>query len=206
MTQDVAAAFASKNRALSRASQVLTGIVTGIVADGEIHDREIAMLSTWLTENAEVTQVWPGSAIAKLLREVLADGVITDEERAHLLKVLAQMAGTDFVQTGSVSPEVADLPYGDWTHDSMADLCLCLTGEFLYGTRAACEKLAEKAGARLASSVSKKVHYLVVGTHVSPNWVTTSYGRKIQQAMELRTGGHSIVIVPERDWIRLAGG
>lgn len=201
MSSDSAISAVYQNRAISRASQVLTGIVTGIVADGQLHDLELSMLSTWLAENQEATTGWPGSTIARQLREILADGIVTDPERQHLLKVLTELAGSDFSESGSVTPEVAGLPYGDWAHDSMQGLCLCLTGQFISGTRAACEKLSANAGAILASSVSRKVHYLVVGTNVSPSWITTSYGRKIQQAMDLKTDGHHIVIVPERIWM-----
>lgn len=201
MSTQTAIAQAIGNRALTRATQVLMGIVTGIVADGQVQETEVLMLNTWLTENAEVTAVWPGSAIAQMLRTVLADGVITHEEREHLLRELQSLAGTDFSATGSSSSNVAGLPYDHGTSIVIPGAAICHTGVFLYGTRAACEKLTEKAGGTALPSVTRKATYLVVGTHVSPAWVSTSYGRKIQQAMELKQAGHPIHIIAEEWWL-----
>lgn len=201
MTPNPAFAAVTRNRQITRAAQLLDGLVLGMIADGEINDREIQMLSTWLTEHAEVAQAWPGSAIATHVRAVLADGVITAEERSSLLAALQSLTNSDFAETGAVAPEVAGLPYDEVCQILVQDAGLCLTGEFLYGTRASCEKLTEKAGGRVLGNVSKKVRYLVVGTHVSPNWLHESYGRKIQAAMELQATGHPIAVVSERRWM-----
>lgn len=196
-----AVAAAIGQRSLTKASQVLTGIVTGIVADGQLHDMEIQMLSGWLTAHEEVSQTWPGNAISKLVQQVMADGVITAEERTHLVAELQAMVGNDFSETGSVSDEIIRLPFDDMVPRLINGSRVCLTGTFVYGTRTACERLAIQAGLEPSNSVSKKVHALIVGTHVSPDWVNTSYGTKIIRAMELREEGHPILIVRERDWI-----
>lgn len=191
-----------ENRALTKASQVLTGIVTGIVADGQLHDMEIQMLSAWLSANRAVAASWPGNAIATLVSQVLADGHVSEEERLHLLDSLQSLVGSDFSETGSSSPEVCALPFDTLSLDFKPGHRLCFTGEFLYGTRTACEQLAAKAGLETAASVSKKLYALVVGSHISPDWVNTSYGLKIAKAMTLRDEGCGILIVHERDWIR----
>lgn len=193
------------NRALTKASQVLTGIVTGIVADGQLNDLEVQMLSTWLGSNSEVVDVWPGSAIARLVREVLEDGIITEEERLHLLVELQRLVGMDFAQTGSVEPGVVELPYDDDAPVAVGGRRVCFTGEFVFGTRAACQRAIEKLGGTPVAAVSKKVDYLIVGTHVSPDWVNTSYGQKIMRAMELRDEGHAILVIRERRWIESLG-
>lgn len=198
---DSAVAIMLANRKLTKAAQVLSGIVTGIVADGALHDLEVQMLRTWLLDNAEVMRVWPGSAIARALDDVLADGVITNEERAHLLETLQHLIGTDFSHTGSVTPEIAKLPFDEDGVIDLRDSGVCLTGEFAFGTRSKCEKLTEQIGGVLYASVSKKVAYLVVGSHVSPSWANTSYGLKIKKAMELRSLGHDIAIIHESRWL-----
>lgn len=206
MSAEFAAASAINNRQITRAAQLLDGLVLGVIADGELNDREIQMLATWLRENEAVTSVWPGSAIAEHVRTVLADGVITPDERASLLAALQSIMSSDFVETGAVAPQVAGLPYDHECDVAMREAGLCLTGEFLFGTRASCERLSEKGGAVIRSSVSKKVRYLVVGTHVSPNWIAESYGRKIQEAIELRDRGHQIYVIPERRWMEALSG
>lgn len=189
------------NRALTKASQVLTGIVTGIVADGQLHDMEIQMLSAWLSANRAVTVSWPGNAIAALVGQVLADGHVSEEERRHLLGNLQSLVGSDFSETGTVSSEVCVLPFDTGTLNFTPGQRLCFTGEFLYGTRNACEQLAMSAGLETAASVSKKLYALIVGSHISPDWVNTSYGLKIARAMALRDEGCDILIIHERDWI-----
>lgn len=131
----------------------------------------------------------------------MADGVITEDERSHFLRELQRIVGADFAETGSVTPEVAGLPFDMAKTITVRDSTLCFTGTFVYGTRAACEKITLAAGGICSASVSRKVSYLVVGTHISPDWVSTSYGRKIQQAMDLQGDGHPIAIVSEQRWL-----
>lgn len=182
----------------NRAIEHLLGLVTGMVADGELNDREIVMLNTWLSSHPEATADFPGNAVARAVRDVMADGVITEAERSHLLATLTSLASTDFSATGSVSPEVANLPIEDCVTIEFRNSMVCFTGEFLYGTRAACERLVLKLGAMCADNVSKRVDILVIGTRVSPDWAHTSFGRKIQRAVELQEEGHAIEIISER--------
>lgn len=202
MSTEHAIAQFTAHRTLTRACQVLIGIVTGVVADGHLHESEILLLNTWLAENAEVATVWPGSAIARMLRTVLDDGVITPDEQAHLLQELQKLVGSDFSETGSVTANVSGLPYDHDASLHIAGSAICHTGVFMYGTRAACEKLTEEAGGMPLPNVTRKTSYLVVGTHVSPAWANTSYGRKIQQAMELKQSGHPIAIIAEEWWLK----
>lgn len=191
------------NRQLTKSMQILTGIITGIVADGALHDLEIRMLNTWLTEHAEVTATWPGSSVAHLLREVLSDGVISHEERSHLLESLQRLIGVDFASTGAVSTEVAALPFDEDAPIDMRDRGVCFTGEFVFGTRRRCMTATEQLGGITYAAVSKKVAFLVVGTHVSPEWRSASYGQKIIKAMELKQAGHGIAIIHERRWVEV---
>lgn len=195
---NLAALTSIRQRNLSRAIEHLTGIVTGIIADGHLHDREILFLRTWLTEQQEATAVFPGSALAKKVDTILADGVITEDERTYLLDTLQSLASSNFSQTGSASAEVTQLPINDLVTIHLPECVVCLTGEFLYGTRAACERLILSTGAMCVDNVSKKVSVLAVGHKVSPNWAHTSYGRKIQRAVELQEEGHPIEIISER--------
>ena len=182
----------------NRAIEHLIGIVTGMIADGALNDLEIKMLSTWLSTHPQATADFPGSVIARAVSDALEDGVITETERAHLLKMLSDLASTDFSVTGSVSPEVTSLPIEDCVSIDFRDSMVCFTGEFLYGTRAACERLVLKLGAMCSDNVSKKVDILVVGTRVAPDWAHTSFGRKIQRAVDLQENGHAIEIISEK--------
>lgn len=201
MIQDPIAQALLRKRQLNKSMEMLLGLITGIVADGHLHDLEIKLLNAWLADHEDVAAVWPGSVVAQLVTSILADGVITEVEREHLTNNLTQLAVTDFAQTGSISPEVITLPLDEHCPVLLRDANVCLTGEFLFGTRAKCEEIAGHAGATAHGTVTKKIAYLVIGTNVSPHWAHTSYGRKIEQAIELQQAGHPIRIISERRWL-----
>lgn len=185
----------------NRSVELLHGIVAGIIADKQINDAEIQFLKSWLAEHPDVANEWPGSAIAMAIRTAMADGIITDQERTHLLTTLQSMAVTDFANTGSASAEVMQLPINDAVAVDLQDSTICLTGVFLFGTRAKCEELTQAAGAATVGTITRSVDYLVIGTNVSPAWRHTSYGRKIEQAVELKAKAHPIDIISERRWL-----
>ena len=187
----------------NRAIEHLLGLVTGLVADGQLNNLEIVMLSTWISSHPEVTNEYPGSIIALNIEEILKDGVITDDERSHLLKTLFQLASTDFISTGSATDEVVRLPVDDDASPNFINATVCFTGDFVFGTRSKCWEHTEKIGAQCTDSLTKKVNVLVVGTNVSKDWIHTSFGRKIQQAVELRNGGHDIYLISEKRWLDL---
>lgn len=191
------------------AIEQLLAIVSGLVADDDLHDLEIEFLKVWLAEHQDVAQKWPGSAIGRAVDTVLADGHVSEEERAYLLTTLKELAATDFALTDAAGAERIAVPTDDAIKITLRDAVVCLAGEFLHGTRAACERLVEQAGAWPVRSVSKNVHYLVVGARVSPDWLQTPCGRDIQDAVDLQQAGHGIAIVSERRWIesfQAAGG
>lgn len=185
----------------SVAMEHLLGMVQGMLADGHLHDMEIKMLATWLATNDELVQIWPASVVAQRVREAMADGHISEDEREHLTQTLSDLLANDFAETGSATAEPTRLPVTDDIHVEVQDAGFCLTGEFSYGTRNACADLTEKAGGIAIDNVSKKARYLVIGSRVSPDWAHTSYGRKIERAVELQTQGHRIYIISEQRWL-----
>lgn len=201
MIEDPAALALLRKRQLNKSMEMLLGLVTGMIADNQLHDLEIKFLGTWLTEHADVAAIWPGSVVADAVNTILADGVVTEAEREHLLTTLAHLIGSDFAQTGSTSAEVIALPLDEHCPVDLRNANVCLTGEFLFGTRTKCEALATQAGATPLGTITKKISYLVIGTNVSPHWAHTSYGRKIEQAIALQKVGHTIRIISEQRWL-----
>lgn len=190
-----------KNREISKSFSQLSGIVSGIVADGHLNDMEIMYLRTWLTENSALRETWPASVIWRRISEAMQDGVIDDQEREQLLDCLTQLATDRFAETGSSTAEPLPLPIEDSVTITPDGATFCLTGTFVFGTRAACERLTLSAGGSVADAVSKNVDILVIGTLVSPAWHQTSYGRKIERAMQLQEAGHPIEIISEARWV-----
>jgi NAD-dependent DNA ligase len=191
---------AIKQRSLTKAAQTLMGICAGITADGVVHAREVQFLSTWLAENAEAAAEWPGSEISRRVKAIMADGIVTDEERADLLETLQQLCGTYFSETGAATAPNPTMPLDDDPSIFFRDMTYCFTGRFIFGTRAACERRILRLGGTALDNVSNKLNYLVIGTLIEPQWINTTYGRKIEKAVKIREESGDLTIISERQW------
>lgn len=180
--------------------QTLLGICTGLTADGIVTDREVHFLKTWLNDNPQTTQHWPGSTIAQRVQDMLQDGKITEEERADLIDLLTQLTGTHFAETGSAAPDAPALPIDDDPSIYIRHMTFCFTGRFYFGTRAACERAILKHGGTAVDTISKKLDYLVIGGMIEPAWAHTTYGRKIEKAVQYQQDGSELIIVSEQQW------
>ena len=201
-SSDLSVAKSIEHNRLLKSLQTLNGILIGITADGNLHDMEIKMLATWIAENRSVCRAWPASTLSKAVEDALADNQISDEERAHLLKIITDYSSSNFWETGSVSPEVISIPIEKDCEFEISGANVCHTGTFVYGTRSKCERLTERAGGISISSVTKKTNLLVVGSLVTPSWSQESYGLKIMKAMELKNDGANIRIISEEHWLK----
>lgn len=185
---------------LTKSIQTLLGICTGISADNNLNDQEILFLSLWIKENPETTQIWPGSIIADRVSKILSDGVISTHEREDLLDTLNKLIGNYFSETGSAKNEITSIDYCIDKEIYFKDKIFCFTGEFVLGTRAVCKRLLDKIGGISVDNISKKLDYLVVGTLISDEWAYTSYGRKIEKAMQLRDALSRPGVISEKQW------
>lgn len=192
--------YAIQHRLDTKAMQTLLGICTGIAADEQINDKEIIYLKTWLTENNETARTWPGSAIAGRIDAILADGVITQDEKLDLLGLLRDITGNRFSETGAAAPESPMLPIDDDPSIYFRNMTFCFTGGFFYGTRAACERVILSLEGTAVDRVSKKLDYLVIGALIEPSWAHGTYGRKIEAAVKYQQDGSEIAIVSEQQW------
>ena len=200
-----AAAAAIYKRKCAQAVEHLQGIVDGMMSDGHLDPREVVFLNRWLTSHPETTADWPGSLLHRKVRQILADGLISGAEQRYLHEALTHLASTVFDEFGSTAPEVVPLPVEDAVTADIRDARICLAGTFLFGTRAACERLILSAGATLSERVNTKVHYLVIGTRVAPAWTSQPYGEDIQEAVALQRLGHGIAIISERRLLESLG-
>jgi NAD-dependent DNA ligase len=186
----------------TKAAQTLLGICSGLMADATLNNNEIIYLQTWLTEHKNIVSFWPGSAIYSRINEVMADGIVTDEERTDLIKMLSEISGNYFYETGAAIAEAPVLPLDDDPSIFFNHMTFCFTGEFMYGTRANCERVVLRLGAMPIDNVTKKLNYLVIGSRISPMWANTTYGRKIEKAVGYRDGGIELAIISEQQWFQ----
>jgi NAD-dependent DNA ligase len=177
----------------------LIGIATGLIADGVLTDAEIAYLHHWLTVHDEVAFEWPGNILCARVKAALADGVITESERAYLLATLRDLVGEQ-PDTVEAATHVTELAFDEVQTIRFAGSVFCLTGNFVYAPKSDCEIAIVRRDGIIKHSVSKKLHYLVVGSLGSQEWKHGSFGTKIERAMELKQEGASILIVREDVW------
>lgn len=190
----------NSHRLFKRSCESLLGLVSGLLADGHLHDKEIDFLRLWLAESQDIAQRWPGDVIHSAIEEALADGEISEAERAHLQEVLTKLVGTDFDSTGAASGVATSLPIDETAIVFIPSRTFCFTGNFITGPRAKCEKMTEAAGGVMEKSVVKTLDFLVIGALASPDWKNTSYGAKIERAVENQRQGRPVRIVSERAW------
>jgi len=188
-------------RLLKRSCESLLGICSGLLADGHLSDEEIRFLDTWLADNGDIAYSWPGEVIVKRIRDVLADGVVTEDERDYLKSTLSDLIGGTLEESGATSGVSTRLPIDEVEEILIEGNSFCFTGSFLYGTRNACHKAIEERGGTASGSVKVSLNYLVIGTLASREWAHTSHGRKIEKAIDYKNKGRQISIISEEQWV-----
>ena len=81
-----------------------------------------------------------------------------------------------------------------------ADRVFCFTGKSLNATRQKISEIVTNNGGTYNDRVTKNTDYLIVGNAGNPCWAYSCYGRKIEQAVDLRKAGGKIKIVNEIDF------
>jgi len=177
----------------------LLGIVTGLVADQILNDAEVRFLSAWLAQHNEIATVWPGDVLHERVKSALADGKLTEDERAHLVQTIEQIVGGTLEQMAERGP-VNQLAFDETVDVRFPGALFCLTGDFVFGPRPRCESEIEARGGMLSKGVTKKLKYLVVGSLGSEEWKHGSFGTKIEKAIEYKRAGLPVAIVREDYW------
>jgi NAD-dependent DNA ligase len=184
--------------------QKLHGILAGVAADAQISVEELQALSQWLQEHDELKGCWPYDEVESLILNILEDGKIDAEEHAKLLEYFSDFAhilddktitnpisfeNAKVVGICAVSPEIR-----------FRDAVFCITGVSSQFTRAEFHKVVSELGGTPSETVTHRVNYLIIGADGNPCWAYACYGRKVEQAVQLRKKGHSILIVHENDF------
>ena len=189
----------NKKANIDKSIENLLGLCGGLVADQHLNDHEIFFLRNWLDDHALIRDCWPANVLGDRVLSVLADGVINDDERSDLLGTLNQLLGSPH-EIGTSSGVSSSLPVTPGAVVSYPAF-FCLTGKFVTGTRSKCEDLVVRCGGTPESDVTLKTNYLVIGDLASRDWKFSSFGRKIERAMDLREKGQQISILSEEMWM-----
>lgn len=179
----------------------LLGLAKGMLADGIVNEREVGFLRDWIARRPDAAAEWPTNIIAARLQQYFADGRIDEDERLELADLMADLIGGRAplllgYDAASSLPLDVPPPLITWDPDDV----YVFTGRFAYGTRKSCEREVIERGSKVGDTVTRLTSFLVVGTFSSRDWAHSSYGRKIQRAVQLRESGFALRIVGEDHW------
>ncbi|TQF70465.1 BRCT domain-containing protein [Pseudoalteromonas luteoviolacea] len=181
----------------------LLGFVSGITADDIVTREEILGLSEWLNSNPTIVEAWPGNVLSNQINDILADGIIDDQEVAELTETLKMIAGQQFTDTGlahGMATEICTTEIHELTPDIET---ICFTGKFASGPRSKQEEYAKQHEIKPVKRVTQDLDFLVIGSLASPDWRFSSHGRKIEQALNNIMKGCNTKIITEDNWIRV---
>ncbi|WP_039046569.1 BRCT domain-containing protein [Plesiomonas shigelloides] len=176
---------------------LLNGLCKGLISDRELSDNEIRYLEWWLAQNGALRNNYPGRELYALVKDILDDGQITQQESDTLHKALVDFTGCD-LDCGVADGLATRLPLDDYDDPiEFKGKRFCLTGGFVAGKRADIARIIEQYNGVINSSVTMDIDYLVIGTLSSRDWRFSSHGRKIEKAVLYRDKGCDIKIVSE---------
>jgi len=172
------------------------GFLNVIVADCNINEIEFSKLRIEFSKYNHIINKLPFDLIAKSIHEILLDNIISKSELLELCSLIQEITGTSFTRYGDAiggATSLFDAPVLTFKQKNV-----CLTGQFLSGTRNAIKKQLEILGALTQDNVTQKTDILIIGTLASRDWIHTNMGRKIEKAIELIKSGYSIIITNEQ--------
>jgi hypothetical protein len=191
--------FNSARRAERDISEFL-GLAKGLLADGEISATEADAVHQWIGNHPDASEAWPLSALSTRLRQIFVDGRVDNDERSELAEILNSIVGgTAGVTLGEDAatelPLNAPPPALIWKGATFV-----FTGKFAFGTRSECQRRVTAVGGACESDVTKRTNYLVIGTFGNRDWIHTSFGRKIEKAVDYRSTSGAPCIIGEQYW------
>lgn len=187
--------------------QFLHGLIHGVMADGVLTDAEIHSLSDWLETNDFLRGTYPFDELDSLIHAALADGKISEDERAMLTAFFGSLI--DFKDSRNLVEADFIALRAQYSMDGICAMCpeitfqgktFCFTGQSYRGPRSELAAKVKQLGGTFRTSVTQKTDYLVVGNAGNPCWAYSCYGRKIEEAVQLRKDGAKVQIVNETDF------
>lgn len=192
------------SRLADRDVDELIGLCKGILADGIVTQPEAETLIAWLNNNPHVASRFPANILFERLQEMMDDGILSADEERDLIVTLLEITGGTLVESPSQGGGLsATLPLCQPAPDVTFDRArFVLTGKFASGARSECQDFIVQLGGIIDKNITKKTNYLVIGAIGSRDWIHSSWGRKIERAVELRENGCDISIISEEHWLK----
>lgn len=187
---------------ITKEIQFLHGLVAGVAADNEINEMEMKRLNEWLMSKECLKNHWPYDEIYGFCMRVMADGKIDNQEKNAVISFFKEFQGLNKDDSEEHSVPIAGTLNGicamspeitfEYKH-------FVITGKSSKATRAQIQKLIEDCAGTVDERITYKTDYLIVMAEGNQAWAYTSYGRKIEEAMHLRSKGKKLLIICEAD-------
>ena len=194
--------------------RLLHGALQGMQSDGKVTPNEAYGLYDWLQDYISLKGVWPFSDVWTLIEHILEDDHVSKEEEELLFTFCEQFSERiahdhvpkDKLDKSCLKTEAPYLQPIEYICNANAVVTFegksfCFTGSAESAKRCELHAQVEERGGSCASSVSKKIDYLVIGAASSPNWMFSTYGRKIEAAKDLQEMGYPVEIIHEHHYI-----
>lgn len=185
---------------MRRSIDELLGLCKGVILDGEVSETEAIALHQWVQTHPDAANEWPADVLARRLDQIFEDAIVTRQERNDLLLLLEEITGGDPEEV-ALGNRSTTLPLDDPPPPvAFMGRSFCFTGKFFYGARRACEREITERGGGCHKSVRLDTDYMVIGLLGSRDWLHSSFGTKIQKAMEYNRRGRGCAIISEKHW------
>ncbi len=187
--------------------QRLQGIMHGILSNNHISTAEIQNLEKWLDQNTHLAGVYPYDELQSMIMCVLADGIV-DEQEEKQLKVFFY----DYIipaERGSINQAEIEEYKKTISLSGVCAVCpeiildnhyFCFTGKSSRTKRSDFVNTVSKYDGKYLNNVTGKLDYLIIGDNGNPCWAYSCYGRKVEQVLQKRKEGASIIIAHETDF------
>lgn len=188
---------------VTKDTQHLHGLVAGISADGVINEKELTALKNWLYEKEYLKGTWPYDDFYSLCTSVLADGKIDKQEKENIIHFFKDFLNFNGNKSLSKQPSKPSTVKGICAIDPHVEFDykrFVITGASSKAPRSKIKEHIEDWAGTVDDRITHKTDYLVVMAEGNSAWAYTAYGRKVEQAMQLRKQGFKIIIIHENDF------
>lgn len=188
-------------RNYGKAADQLIGIARGIMCDDDVSDAEAAAFRQFVERFYALENTFPFDLLKARLDRIFGDGRVDDDERAELRSIMRSLGGLTDDPDFGVENISCSFPLDEPPPTVTFPGCeFVVTGRFAFGTRARVHAAIKNAGGTTHDTVRQATQFLVIGHFASRDWLHTSYGLKIQRAVELRQAELPIAIICEQHW------
>lgn len=171
---------------ITLSTQILNGLVKGIVADNQITDIEVKNLRQWLYDNIYLRGHYPFDQLLSTIEKALSDALITSDELQEIHNLIESLLNPVDKMKSQIN--------------TVENKVICLSGNFAYGQKSDVENYIIQRGGTVVSGVNKKVDILIIGNNECQAYSNGTYGTKVKKAMEMIEKGSSIKIIKESDF------